>query len=171
MVVCCWLLYRLIFWTWEPPPPPSVGNLPPPALVRCGNGYQTIWPYHLSTWLRGQRTVKRYLRMSILSFRIFSNCSEKQPRGPFWLGFFRHSRLNKCSKTRIITISIPYHHHLFITFEQFFTTCFNPRGKVSCFAFLKLPWFYINSLNEEFLFKSWYGFSRCNYAGFRAYFS
>ncbi len=129
----------LSFGPENPPPPPFCWQSPPHPQRWEGVGMVIRQSDHLSTWLRGQRTVKRYLRMSILSFRIFSSCSEKQPRGPFCLRFFRHSRLNKCSKTRINPISIPYHHYLFITFKQFFTTCFNPRGKVGCFAFLKLP--------------------------------
>jgi hypothetical protein len=33
----------------------------------------------LSTWLHGWRKVKGFPSVSVLSFRFFSNCSEKQP--------------------------------------------------------------------------------------------
>jgi hypothetical protein len=87
---------RLIFWTWELYP-------------------LTPNPSSLSTWPVGQRTVKRYSRVSILSFRIFSNCSEKQPSGRFCLELAIHSWIIA---------------HL--------TPCFNPRSESKLFCFFQV---------------------------------
>jgi hypothetical protein len=68
------------------PPPPFCGNLPPRwDMIGYGNGGQTIWPYGLSNWPRGRRTVKRYPVASIFELWFFSNCSEKQLWGWFCL--------------------------------------------------------------------------------------
>ncbi len=70
-------------------PPPLLLAIPSPrTLVWRRNGYLTIWPYRLSSWSHGWRTVKRYPRVFILGFRFLSNCSEKQMSDRFCLGFF-----------------------------------------------------------------------------------
>jgi hypothetical protein len=95
--------------------------IPTPHETWYGNGDQTIWPYRLSTWLHGRRTVKWCPRQSIIEI-LLSNCSEKQPSSRFCLNSDWHSLLWISAHGRgIITIFITYHfylifkksHHLF----------------------------------------------------------
>jgi hypothetical protein len=92
----------------------------------------------LITWSPRQRMAKRYLGASILSFRLFMNCSEKQPSSGFawiWIGV---RFVNKCSQTQ----NHHYFHHLsspyVIIFEESHHL-FQPRSESKLFCFL--PWF------------------------------
>jgi hypothetical protein len=130
MVRCGWPLYRLIFWTWEPPP--LLIATPPPALVRCGNGDQTIWAYHLSTWPRGRRTANVYFDFESSVIVLRSNREVRFAWDffgiPVWISA---QRLGSSLFPSLIII-------IFSSPSRNFTTCFNPRGKVSCFAFFKV---------------------------------
>ncbi len=159
---------RLIFWTWEPPPfllatppPPPPGNM-----IGPWNDDQTIWPYRLSTCPCGWRTAKQYPRASVLSFRFFSNCSDKQPSGQFCLGLFWHSL---CEQMLADTASSPFSSLIIVicsSSSRNLTTCFNPGVKVSCYAFLfalvssSFAWILLCFSHQfllwEFLLKSWY---------------
>ncbi len=79
-----------------------------------------------------------------MSFRFFSNCSEKQPSSPFCLDLDWQSLCEQVFKGhRIIIIFITNLHHLSSSLRNL-TTCFNPGVKVSSFAFqitLVLPSF------------------------------
>ncbi len=116
---------------------PSVSSLsfgsetppPPPSLVWCGNGDQTIWPYRLFTWPGRRRTGKRYLRASNLSFIIFSNSSGKQPSGRLCLGPGIRFWINAHGH------GLPPFSYLIITIFHHVTTCFNPRIESKLFSF------------------------------------
>ena len=113
---------RLIFRTWEPPPPLLSAIPSPRTLVWSGNGNQAIWPYcFFSTWLHGRRTVKRYPSVSILNFRFFGNCSDKQ-MSCWFPGIYRHLLLWISSQgTRIINIFIL---HTFIHIRNIVATVY-----------------------------------------------